>query len=243
MSERDGWNHLYLYDTRKGMVKNQVTCGKWVVRGIERVDENNREIHFQASGIYPTQDPYHIHFCRVNFDGTGLLVLTQGDGTHSVQFSPSSQYLIDTYSREDLPPIIELRNASNGSLLNTLEVSDISALQEMNWKTPLRFVAKGRDGRTDIHGVIFRPTYLHTSKKYPVIEDIYAGPQDSHVPKVFSAYHGAQSLAELGFIVVMIDGMGTSNRSKAFHDVCAKNLGLYLCKLFISAPNCFACLN
>ncbi|KAI5069263.1 hypothetical protein GOP47_0015564 [Adiantum capillus-veneris] len=224
MSERDGWNHLYLYDSQKGVVKTQITSGEWVVRGVDRVDASKRQIYFQAGGIHPSQDPYHVHYCRVNFDGTGLLVLTQGDGTHTVQFSPSSEYLIDTYSRVDLPPITELRRARDGSFISILEVSDIRALKASNWKSPLCFVAKGRDHCTYIYGVIFKPSNFNRNRKYPIIEEIYAGPQDSHVPKSFSAYHEAQSLAELGFVVVRIDGMGTSNRSKAFHDVCSKNL-------------------
>jgi len=225
MSERDGWNHLYLYDLNAGRVKSQVTRGPWVVRGVDRVDAEKRQIWFRAGGIYPEQDPYYIHHCRVNFDGTGLVRLTAGDGTHTVDYSPDGQYLIDSYSRVDTPTVTELRRVSDGSLVSELERGDASALVAAGWKTPERFVAKGRDGTTDIYGVIYRPTTLDPTKKYPVIEDIYAGPQSSFVPKAFQLVSSQQSLAELGFIVVKIDGMGTSNRSKAFHDVCWKNLG------------------
>jgi dipeptidyl aminopeptidase/acylaminoacyl peptidase len=206
-------------------VKNQITHGEWVVRAVDRVDVKNRQIWFQAGGIYPEQDPYYIHYCRVNFDGTGLLVLTQGDGTHSITFSPDRRFFIDTYSRVDQPPATELRRAWDGKLVCELERGDISALAATGWKTPERFVARGRDGKTDIFGVIMRPTTFDPSKKYPVIELIYAGPQGAFVPKRFQALHNTQTLAELGFIVVQIDGMGTSHRSKAFHDVCWKNLG------------------
>jgi dipeptidyl aminopeptidase/acylaminoacyl peptidase len=225
MSERDGWNHLYLYDSRTGQVKNQITKGEWIVRGVDRVDEDNREIWFRAGGIYPEQDPYYIHYCRVKFDGTGLVVLTAGNGTHEIDYSPDRRFFIDTYSRVDFAPVHELRKTDDGSLVCEVERADWGALLATGWRPPERFVAKGRDGETDIYGVIYRPTNFDENKKYPVIEAIYAGPQGSFVPKRFGEYYGPRSLAELGFILVQIDGMGTSNRSKKFHDVCAKNLG------------------
>ena len=224
MSERDGWNHLYLYDAKAGRVKNQITKGSWVVRGVERVDEAKRQYLVLGGGIHPGQDPYYIHYCRVNFDGSGLTVLTEGDGTHKIDFSPDGRYLIDTWSRVDLPPVSELRRSENGSLVCELQRADWHALLQSGWKVPERFAAKGRDGTTDIYGVIFRPTNFDPAKKYPVIEQIYAGPHDSFVPKRFASFCPPQALAELGFIVVQIDGMGTSNRSKKFHDVCWKNL-------------------
>ncbi|HWG47930.1 MAG TPA: DPP IV N-terminal domain-containing protein [Gemmataceae bacterium] len=225
MSERDGWNHLYLYDAHAGQVKNQITKGQWVVRGVERVDDKARQIWFRAGGIYQKQDPYYLHYCRVNFDGSGLVVLTEGDGTHHIEYSPDRRFLIDTYSRVDMAPAIELRRVSDGKRICELERADMSTLREMGWKTPERFIAKGRDDTTDIYGVIFRPSNFDAHKKYPVIEQIYAGPQGAFVPKDFRAFHSPQALAELGFVVVQIDGMGTNNRSKAFHDVCWKNLG------------------
>jgi dipeptidyl aminopeptidase/acylaminoacyl peptidase len=224
MSERDGWNHLHLYDGATGAVKNQITKGEWVVRGVERVDEKARQIFFRASGIIPGQDPYYIHYCRINFDGSGLVMLTQGDGTHRIDYSPGGKYFLDTYSRVDLAPVTELRRAEDGKLLCEVERGDTTALAEAGWHAPERFVAKGRDGVTDIYGVIHRPINFDENKKYPIIEDIYAGPQGSFVPKNFASYFPQQALAELGFIVVQIDGMGTNNRSKAFHDVCFKNL-------------------
>ena len=225
MSERDGWNHLYLYDTRAGTVKNQITKGKWIVRGVESVDVERREILFRASGIVEGQDPYYIHYCRIGFDGEGLTVLTEGDGTHKVTFSPDNKYLIDEWSRVDHPPVFTLRNARSGEQICDLESADWEALTSSGWSVPERFVAKGRDNRTDIYGIIVRPSNYDPSRRYPVIEKIYAGPQGSFVPKAFGRLVNEHALAELGFIVVQIDGMGTSNRDKAFHAVCWKNLG------------------
>jgi dipeptidyl aminopeptidase/acylaminoacyl peptidase len=224
MSERDGWNHLYLYDARSGAVKSQITKGSWVVRQVDRVDEQARQVWFRAGGIHPGQDPYHVHYCRVNFDGSGLVLLTEGDGTHSIELSPDGRFFLDTYSRVDLPPVVELRRSEDGMLLCELERADWRELLKTGWQAPQRFAAKGRDGETDILGVIFRPTRFDPTQKYPVIEEIYAGPQGAFVPKAFSSFHGAQAMAELGFIVVKIDGMGTSHRSKKFHDVCWRNL-------------------
>jgi len=225
MSERDGWAHLYLYDGRTGQVKNQITRGEWAVHFVERVDEEARQIWFTANGMDDGKDPYFMHHFRVNFDGSGLTRFTTGDGTHDLTWSPDRDYYVDTYSRVDQPPVTELRRTSDQSLVMELERGDMTELTGTGWQAPEVFVAKGRDGVTDIWGVIIRPTNFDPSRSYPVIENIYAGPQGSFVPKSFSTQTGMQTLAELGFIVVQIDGMGTANRSKAFHDVAWKNLG------------------
>jgi dipeptidyl aminopeptidase/acylaminoacyl peptidase len=225
MSERDGWNHLYLVDGATGAVKNQITKGEWAVRGVSKVDEEKRQIWFSAGGMQAGRDPYLLHFYRINFDGSGLTTLTQADADHNVVFSTDMKYFVDTYSRVDRAPVSELRRTSDGGLVAELERGDITELAKAGWKPPEVFVAKGRDGATDIWGIIVRPTTFDPSKKYPVIENIYAGPHGSHVPKSFSPFTGNQSQAELGFIVVQIDGMGTSNRSKAFQDVAWQNLG------------------
>ena len=225
MSERDGWNHLYLYDAETGNVKNQITKGSWVIRRVENVDEEKRQIWFQAGGIRPEQDPYYIHFCRVKFDGSGLVVLTEGDGTHDITFSPERRFFLDRWSRVDLPPVTELRRAEDGELICELERADWDMLLATGWRAAERFVAKGRDGKTDIYGIIIRPSNFDPGNKYPVIEKIYAGPQGAFVPKSFGLQTREHSIAELGFIVVQMDGMGTSYRSKAFHNVCWKNLG------------------
>jgi hypothetical protein len=222
MSERDGWAHLYLYDGITGRVKNQITKGNWLVRNVEKVDEAKRQIWFQASGMYAGKDPYFIHYYRINFDGTGLTALTEADANHSVAFSSDMKYYVDTYSRVDLAPVSELRRTKDGNVLMQLEKSDISALLSAGWKPPEVFTALGRDGKTDIWGVIYRPLNFDPAKKYPVIESIYAGPQGNFVPKRFNV--AIQALTELGFIVAQIDGMGTANRSKTFQEVAFQNL-------------------
>jgi dipeptidyl aminopeptidase/acylaminoacyl peptidase len=224
-SERDGWRHLYLYDGASGRVKNQITKGNWVVRYVDKIDEEKRQIWFQASGMYPGKDPYFTHFYRINFDGTGLAALTEADATHNVVYSTDMGFYVDTYSRVDQPPISQLRRTADQQVVMELERGDISALAAKGWRPPEVFMAMGRDGKTDIWGIIHRPSNFDPSHKYPVIESIYAGPQGSFVPKAFNVYYAPQALAELGFIVVQIDGMGTANRSKAFHDVAWQNLG------------------
>ena len=224
MSERDGWNHLYLYDGRTGRVKNQITRGEWVVRDVDTVDVANRRIWFTASGRDRDQDPYFVHQYSIGFDGSGLTRYTEENGTHSVSFSPDMEYYVDRWSRVDQPPVAVLRRTSDRSTVMELERADDSALLATGWRYPEVFVAKGRDGETDIWGIVVRPTNFDSTKSYPVIESIYAGPHSSFVPKTFSTHARYHSVAELGFIVVQIDGMGTSNRSKAFHDVAWKNI-------------------
>jgi dipeptidyl aminopeptidase/acylaminoacyl peptidase len=224
MSERDGWAHLYLYDGASGKVKNQVTKGEWVVRGVDSVDVAKRQIYFRASGMIAGQDPYFIHYYRINFDGTGLVKYTEANGNHAISWSPDHQYFVDSYSRVDLPTVLELRRVSDMHV-TPIEKGDMSAQLATGWRPPEVFVAKGRDGKTDIWGIVVRPLNLDPKRKYPVIEQIYAGPQGAFVPKTWGGGQALQSTAELGFVLVQIDGMGTNNRSKAFHDVAWKNLG------------------
>jgi dipeptidyl aminopeptidase/acylaminoacyl peptidase len=222
-SERDRWGHLYLIDGTAGAAKHQITKGPWVVRSVLDVDDAKRQITFTANGREPG-DPYNIHHYRVDFDGNNLVRLTDGNGTHLMSYSPDRRYAVDTYSRVDSPPVHVLRNCQNGTTVMDLERADVSRLETAGVRLPELFSAKGRDGKTDIWGLIVRPSHWTPTKKYPVIENIYAGPHDSHVPKNFMNYSGMHALAELGFIVVQIDGMGTDNRGKDFHDVCWQNI-------------------
>jgi dienelactone hydrolase len=224
MSERSGWNHLYRFDATTGELLNPITEGEWVVRSVDHFDAESGMLRLRMMGYHKDQDPYHIHFACVNIDGTGFTLLTEGDGTHDIEFSPDGAYYTDRYSRVDLPPVLELRRTSDASKIATLAEADWSELRSAGWNPPERFVAKGRDGETDIWGFVQKPTNFDPSTSYPVIESIYAGPHGQHVPKSFSIWRGSRSLAELGFITVHIDGMGTNWRSKSFHDVAWKNI-------------------
>lgn len=224
-SERDNYNHLYLYDRATEKPLNQITKGEWYVRGVQHVDEANEVIYFSANGMKKGEDPYLIHYYKINFDGSNLVELTPEEGMHQCWYSSDYKYLVDVYSKVDQAPIAVLRDAKNGKIRMQLDKADISALLANGWKAPEVFSAKGRDGKTDMWGVIYRPSNFDPSKKYPVIEYIYSGPGDQYVPKTFSSYNWwMTSLAELGFIVVQVDGMTTSFRSKEFEEVCYKNL-------------------
>jgi len=224
-SERDNYNHLYLYDRATGKPLNQITKGEWYVRGVQHVDEANEVIYFSANGMKKGEDPYLIHYYKINFDGSNLVELTPEEGMHQCWYSSDYKYLVDVYSKVDQAPIAVLRDAKDGKIRMQLDKADISALLANGWKAPEVFSAKGRDGKTDMWGVIYRPSNFDPSKKYPVIEYIYSGPGDQYVPKTFSSYNWwMTSLAELGFIVVQVDGMTTSFRSKEFEEVCYKNL-------------------
>ena len=225
MSERDNWNHLYLYDTATGKVIRQITRGAWCVREVQRVDEKAGVIYFSASGMNPKEDPYLTHYYRIGIDGKGLTCLTPEEGQHEAVFSKDFAYLVDTYSMVNQAPVTVLRSTSDGKLTATIEKADISTLTANGWNAPEVFVAKGRDGKTDIWGIIQRPTNFDPKRSYPIIEYIYSGPGSAYTPKSFIPYNwNMSSLAELGFIVVQMDGMGTSWRGKKFEETCYKNL-------------------
>ncbi|MFT3752667.1 MAG: DPP IV N-terminal domain-containing protein [Paludibacter sp.] len=225
MSERDNWNHLYLYDRLTGKVKNQITKGEWYVREVLNVDEKKREITFSANGMVPNEDPYLIRYYRIGFDGKGLTCLTPDEGMHQAWFSDDKKYLVDVYSMVNKAPVAVLRSATDGKIVMPLEKADITELLKTGWTAPEPFVTKGRDGKTDIWGIIYRPTNFDPNKKYPVIEYIYSGPGSQYVPKTFIANNrNLSTIAELGFILVQMDGMGTSFRSKAFEEIIYKNL-------------------
>jgi dipeptidyl aminopeptidase/acylaminoacyl peptidase len=225
-SERDNWGHLYLYDAETGKLKNQITTGEWNVTQLLRVDEKDRVLYFLGVGREKGRDPYYIHFYRIGMDGKNLTLLTPANGNHEVTLAASGAYFVDSYSQPDVPPVAELRD-ENGKLITTLEKADISKLLATGWKPPAGFTVKARDGVTDLYGLMFKPANFDASKKYPIVNHIYPGPQTGSVgSRSFSTARGdCQALAELGFIVVEIDGMGTPWRSKKFHEAYFGNLG------------------
>jgi dipeptidyl aminopeptidase/acylaminoacyl peptidase len=225
-SERDNWGHLYLYDSETGKLKNQITTGEWNVTQLLRVDEKNRRLYFLGVGREKGRDPYFIHFYSIGFDGRNLTLLTPEDANHEVSLSPSGKYFVDSFSRPDVPPVAVLRE-NTGKLIAPLERADISRLLSAGWAPPVGFTVKARDGVTDLYGLMFKPTTFDAAKKYPIVNHIYPGPQTGSVgSRSFSTARGdCQALAELGFIVVEIDGMGTPWRSKKFHEAYFGNLG------------------
>ena len=225
-SERDNWGQLYLYDLQTGRLKNQITSGEGNVTQLVRVDEKNRLLYFRGVGRENARDPYFIHLYRIGFDGKNLTLLTPEDATHVISASPSGKYFVDSYSKPDVAPTTVLRDA-DGKLIATIEKADISRLLAAGWKPPEPIVVKGRDGSTDLYGLLYRPTKFNASAKYPIINHIYPGPQTGSVgPRNFLSARGdSQALAELGFVVVEIDGMGTPWRSKKFHDAYFGDMG------------------
>jgi len=224
-SERDDWGHLYLYDLTTGKLKNRITTGDWTVTRLLKVDEKNRTLYFLGGGREKGRDPYFAHFYRVGFDGKNLALLTPEDGHHDITLSPNENYFVDNYSKPDVPPVTVLRDMS-GKLVSTLEKADISRLLATGWKPPQPIVVKARDNATDLYGLMFTPTTLDAKKKYPIINYIYPGPQGGSVgSRSFSpARSDHQALAELGFVVVLIDGTCNPLRSKKFHDACYGNM-------------------
>ncbi|PYR73622.1 MAG: S9 family peptidase [Acidobacteria bacterium] len=225
-SERDNWGQLYLYDLQTGRLKNQITTGDGNVTQMVSVDEKNRVVYFRGVGKEKGRDPYFIHLYRIGLDGRNLTLLTPEDATHVVAQSPAGRYFVDSYSKPDVAPTFVLRDA-DGRLIATLERADISRLVATGWKPPQPIVVKARDGMTDLYGLLYPPTNLNSSAKYPIINHIYPGPQTGSVgPRNFMAARGdSQALAELGFVVVEIDGMGTPWRSKKFHDAYFGDMG------------------
>ncbi|MBN8880402.1 MAG: DPP IV N-terminal domain-containing protein [Sphingobacteriales bacterium] len=223
-SERDNWGHLYLYDAKTGQLKNQITKGDFVVTRMLDIDEKKRKIRFIGLGKEPG-NPYFAHIYEIGFDGKNLVSLTPETGNHAVSYSPSEKYFIDTYSQPDVPSVVVLRDA-NGKQLLELEKTDVSKLQATGWKAPAQVKLKAHDGVTDIYGLIFTPTRMESGKKYPVVDYIYPGPQGGSVGSwSFAASRGDhQALAELGFIVVLIEGTSNPDRSKSYHDMSYGNM-------------------
>jgi dipeptidyl aminopeptidase/acylaminoacyl peptidase len=224
-SERDNWGHLYLYDSVTGKLKNQITTGEFAVTELLRVDEKERMLYFLAMGR-EKGNPYFSHFYRVGFDGKNFSLLTPEDGNHEITLSPSGRYFVDSYSQPDVAPVTVVRDAS-GRLISTIERADISKLIASGWQPPVPITVKARDGETDLYGLMFKPTNLEAARKYPIVNHIYPGPQGGSVGSwsFVTARSDTQALAELGFVVVEIEGMGNPLRSKKFHDAYYANLG------------------
>ena len=224
-SQRDDWGHLYLYDLTTGRLRQQITRGAWNVLQVLRIDETARTVYFTGAGREPG-DPYFRKLYSVRMDGSRLTLLTPEDADHDVTLSPSGQSFVDSYSRPDVAPVTVLRDL-NGRTVLTLERADISRLLATGWTPPTPFTVKARDGRTDLHGLMFRPTAFDSTTKYPIINHHYPGPQTGSIgTRSFSAARGdTRALAELGFVVVQIDGMGTPLRSKSFHAAYYGNMG------------------
>ena len=226
-SERDDWGQLYLYDLATGRLKSKITSGEGNVAQVLRIDEKNRTLYFVGNARERGRDPYFRDFYKIGMDGKGLALLTPEDADHDITLSPSGRYFVDTYSRPDVPQISVLRDL-NGKTVLTLEKADISRLLATGWKPPMRITVKARDGKTDLYGLMYSPTSLDSSTAvFPIINHIYPGPQTGSVgSRSFSPARGdAQALAELGFVVVEIDGMGTPWRSKSFHDAYYGRMG------------------
>lgn len=225
-SERDDWGQLYLYDLTTGQLKSKITSGEGNVAQLRRVDEKNRILYFVGNAKERGRDPYFRHFYRIKMDGTGLTLLTPEDADHAISLAPSGKYFVDTYSRPEVPQVSVLRDL-NGKTVLTLETADITGLRATGWKPPVPITVKARDGKTDLYGLMYVPTRFDSTKKYPIVNHIYPGPQTGSVGgRSFSPARGdAQSLAELGFVVVEIDGMGTPWRSKSFHDAYYGRMG------------------
>ncbi|HLI94316.1 MAG TPA: DPP IV N-terminal domain-containing protein [Puia sp.] len=223
-SERDNWGHLYLYDATTGKLKNQITKGQWVVSRLYKVDQKKRLLYFTVAGR-ETENPYFNQLYKVNFDGSHLELLTPEAGNHVITFSPAEDYFVDTYSKPDVPPVSVLRNLQ-GKIVVPLEKTDISRLEATGWKPPTPFSVKAHDGVTDIYGLLFTPEKLDSGRKYPIIDYIYPGPQGGSVGSWnFLASRGDnQALAELGFVVVEIEGTSNPYRSKSFHDMSYGNM-------------------
>jgi dipeptidyl aminopeptidase/acylaminoacyl peptidase len=232
-SERDGWGHLYRFGP-DGVLKNRITSGSWAVATLLRVDGQTGRVWFTARGREPDRDPYFRHLYVANLDGTGLTLLTPENADHWVRMSPDGSFFVDTYSTVDTPPVTVLGSAE-GRLVRTLETADIARLEATGWRPGEPFRVKARDGVTDVYGVMWKPSDFDSTKSYPIIDHIYPGPQIIATPKrffpnnepgpLYAAFGQVQSLAELGFIVINVDAMGTPYRSKAYLDTWYGDMG------------------
>ncbi|HET7370435.1 MAG TPA: prolyl oligopeptidase family serine peptidase, partial [Gammaproteobacteria bacterium] len=225
-SERTNWGNLYLHDLDSGKLKHPVTTGYGNVTQVRYLDRDSRTLWFVGVGREPGVNPYYRQFFKVSLDGGEPVLLTPEHADHTITMSPDGTYFVDSYSTPTEPPVTVLRASSDGHVITTVARADISRLKAAGWVPPMPFVVKARDGKTALYGMLFKPTSLDPNKKYPVIDYIYPGPQTGSV-RGFSfrpARGGHQALAELGFVVVAINGMGTPWRSKSFHDTWYGNM-------------------
>ena len=229
-SQRSGWHHLYLHDWKSGALIKPVTSGEYVVKSLLRVDKDNERIYFLASGREPGRDPYYNHLYAVNFDGTGLSLLSPEDAHHEVSISPCGQYVVDNFSRVDMPTVSVLRQLEDGRVVHQISQADAGDLMAEGWMPPLRFRAKGRDRVTDIYGIVYQPFMFNPRQKYPLVDYTYTGPHTASVPKSFSAalLNIQNPLRAFGFAVMVVDGMGTAGRSRTFRDISYRNMGFSL---------------
>jgi len=224
-SEKNNWGHIFLYDLSTKKLKNKITSGNWLVRKIMHIDNDKREIIFTAGGK-EKGNPYHVYLYKVNFDGNNLTCLTPETGTHSINPSPNWTYFVTTYSTTNIAPKSILKNR-NGKTLFQLSSSNTDELKKNGWQEPIEFNVKARDEKTDLYGLLFLPSNYEDNEKYPVLNYIYPGPQSGSVGNYsfMVTRRDFQALAELGFIVVAVDAMGTPGRSKSFHDAYYGNMG------------------
>jgi dipeptidyl-peptidase 4 len=225
-SEKDNWGQMYLYDIATGKLKNQITHGEGNVTQVLHVDEKTRTIYFLGVGKEPGADPYFQHYYSIKFDGKDMKLLTPENADHAVTPSPDGSYFVDVYSTVTQPETAVVRD-DTGKVVVDVAKQDITKLVAAGWVPPVPITVKARDGKTDVYGYVFKPTNFDASKKYPIVNNVYPGPQTGSCGgRGFAAAHRDwQSLAELGFIVVCIDGMGTPWRSKAFHEFYFGDLG------------------
>ncbi len=224
-SERDDYGHLYLYDAESGKLKNRITQGEFVVTKVSYIDEKDNEIYFLANGRNRDENPYFSHLYKVDLTGKNLQSLTPEKGDHTISWSPNHDYFIDNYSTPTKPNIAQLKN-NDGEQITKLEEENIEQLVETGWKAPIEFLVKSANGKWDLYGLMFTPTNLDESKKYPVVNYIYPGPQGGSISgwNFKASRRDHQALAELGFIVVVLEGSCNPGRTKSFHDACYGSL-------------------
>jgi len=222
LSEKSGWRQIYSLNLKTKKL-NPVTSGSYYIHSIERIDEKKKEIYFRASGKEDGANPYHRYIYKISFNGKGLKLLTKEGLNHNVLFSPDGNYFVDNFSSVTTATTTSLRLAADGKILVELGKADISGLE--GWQPPQTFTTMAHDGKTTLHGALWKPSNFDASKSYPIIENSYTGPHTQVFPREFRQAFFNQALAELGFIVMKVDGLGSSGRSKEFHNYSYKNLG------------------